>query len=322
MSNKRCNWQLLRWLLSIAIFSGWSSAVAQSSPKQAEAPDAYTLRLPVDEVMLTFNATDKQGLPINDLKAAEVRVRDNGIAPRRIVAFDNLVNRPIHAGVLLDASGSMRESLSENKAIARKFIQHLFREKSDEAFVSVFGYASDLIQPWTGNVATLSSAIEAAKGESNTPGGTALFTAIFRACHYSFDNVDPSETGNFILLFTDGEDNAGLTSSDEAARACQRSNTEIFAFVPSTAEEQPSTGPRALRELLAKTGGQVFLADDSDEAIWNDLKTIEAEMRNQYRLVYNPADFKHDGAFHEIQIQPPDRVSRIRIRTGYFAPKQ
>ena len=45
------------------------------------------------------------------------------------------------------------------------------------------------------------------------------------------------------------------------------------------------------------------------------------EMRNQYRLVYNPAELKHDGAFHEIELQPPDRVSRVAVRSGYFAPR-
>jgi len=66
----------------------------------------------------------------------------------------------------------------------------------------------------------------------------------------------------------------------------------------------------------------VFLRDDREDAVGKDLKEIESEMRNQYRLVYNPADFKHDGAFHEIELQPPDRVRRIEVRSGYFAPRQ
>ena len=133
---------------------------------------------------------------------------------------------------------------------------------------------------------------------------------------------DPTATGNFILLFSDGEDNAGLTSADQAARACQLSNTHVFAFLPALAEEHDSTGPQSLRELAAETGGRVFVANDSEEAIWNDLRTIESGMRNQYRLIYKPANFEHDGEFHEIVLQPPDRVSRVEMRSGYFAPSQ
>ena len=102
--------------------------------------------------------------------------------------------------------------------------------------------------------------------------------------------------------------------------ACQRSNTVIYAFrVPSASGDYP-TGARLLADLTSKSGGRVFLADDTEEAIWNDLQAIESEIRNQYRLVYNPASLKHDGAFHQIELQPPDRVSYIEVRSGYYAP--
>jgi VWFA-related protein len=315
---------LPRWIICCTLVAvlrpGWTNP--QSGSKPSEPAEPYRLRLPVDEVVLTFNAEDANGLPINDLTAGEIRLRDNGLAPRRVVAFDHLVDRPIRVGILLDTSESMERALEGNQAIADKFVQRLFRQKSDEAFVAEFGYTSDLIQPWSGDVSLLSKGVQNAHARGNLPGGTALFNSVFRACSSSFDNVDPTSTGNFILLFSDGEDNAGLTSADEAARACQRSNAQVFAFVPASAEQHVSTGPRALRDLASKTGGRVFVADDSEGAIWKELRVIESEMRNQYRLIYNPANFRHDGAFHEIMLQPPDRVSRVEVRTGYFAPMQ
>ncbi len=300
----------------------WFTCVvnSQTASTPQNASDAYTLRLPVDEVVLTFSARDANGLPINDLKENEIRLWDNGAAPSRIVSFEKLMDRPIRAGILLDTSGSMHEVLAMNKSIAKKFVQRLFRQNSDLAFVSDFGYDSELIQSWTKNTALLLQGIEGARGKIDHPGGTALYNAVFRACFYSFDKFDPGVTGNFILLFSDGEDNSGQTSMDEAARACQRSNTQVFALLPLSTQDRVSTGPKALREITAKTGGRVFLTDDTEEAIWADLKTIEWEMRNQYRVVYNPANFKHDGAFHEIMLQPPDRVSGIEVRSGYFAP--
>jgi Ca-activated chloride channel family protein len=302
-------------------FMGWA-ADAQSISSSRQTSDPYTMRLPVDEVMLTFSAVDANGLPITDLKASEIRVWDNGVTPSRIVAFDQLVNRPIRVGVLLDTSESMRSALPANKTTAEKFVQRLFRQNSDAAFISDFGYASELIQSWTGNVALLLEGIRGAREKKDLPGGTALYNAVFRTCFYSFVKVDSTATGNFILLFSDGEDNSGQTSMNEAARACQRSNTQVYAFLPLSAQDHVSTGPRALRELVSKTGGRVFLVDETEAAIWTDLKTIESEMRNRYRLVYNVANFKHDGAFHEIALQPPDRVGRVEVRSGYFAPNK
>lgn len=302
----------------------WSGSIAgaQSRSKGPTECEPYRLRLPVNEVVLTFNAQDANGLPINDLKLGEIRLWDNGVAPSRIVAFDELANRQIRAGILLDTSESMQRQLPANRAIAMKYVERLFRQESDEAFISEFAYSSDLIQSWTRDASLLLKGVQSTREKGSRPGGTAIFNAIFRACSSSFANVDPTATGNFILLFSDGEDNAGLTSGDEAARACQRSNTQVFAFIPASVEVQLSTGPKALRELVSKTGGQVFLAEDSEDAIWKDLKAIESGMRNQYRLVYNPTNFKHDGVFHEIMLQPPDRVSSVEVRSGYFAPRQ
>ncbi len=272
--------------------------------------------------MLTFNAMDANGLPINDLKLGEIRLWDNGVAPEKVVEFDELLDRPIRAGVLMDSSESMQAVLPGSKAIAAKFLQHIFRQKSDAAFVAEFAYTSNVIQPWTDDVSQLVAGVEKARQSAKTPAGTALFTAIYEACASSFGDADPTATGNFILLFSDGEDNAGLTSQQEAAWACQRSNTQIFAFLPAETQEHSSTGPRVLRELAAETGGEVFIADGSEETMWRDMTMIESRMRNRYRIVYKPANFRRDGTFHEIVLQPPDRVSRVEIRSGYYAPRE
>lgn len=313
---------LIYGVLLAAVIRLGSTAEAQSASRVPDPGQSYRLRLAVDEVVVTFNAEDANGSPVNDLKAEEIRLWDNGVAPRKVVAFDELVNRPIRAGILIDTSESMRDELAANKSIATKFAQRIFRQHSDEATVSEFGEGSNLIQSWTKDLSLLLQAVSGARNKGNLSHGTALFNAVFQACSSSFANLDPTATGNFILLFSDGEDNAGLTTADDATRACQRSNTQIFAFVPALTERQVSTGPRVLRELAAKTGGKVFVADDSDDAIWKALKAIESEMRNQYRLVYNPVNFKHDGALHEIMLEVPERVKRIEVRTGYFAPRQ
>jgi VWFA-related protein len=104
----------------------------------------------------------------------------------------------------------------------------------------------------------------------------------------------------------------------EAVNACERANTAIYAFhLPAAAG---SSGPRTLAELADQTGGRVFHADEGDAGIDEDLRIIEANTRNQYRIAYKPAELKHDGAFHEIELVGPDRVKSIAVRSGYYAP--
>lgn len=308
------------FVIALAVAPGRMSA--EQRPVSPAMAGNEPLRMNVNEVVVTFHATGADGATVNDLKAEEIRIRDNGLAPRRIVAFAELVNRPFRVGILLDASQSVQQGMATNKEIAKDFVKKLFRQHSDEGFVSSFGYGTVVLQPWSGEPLRIVQGIESAREENSVPGGTALFNAVFRACSYSFDGSDPTATGNVVLLFSDGEDNAGLTSMEEAARACQTSNTAVFAFLSVPSTDPGSSGPRALRELAAKTGGRVYRADNSEEAIKKDLREIESEMRNQYRIVYNPKELKRDGAFHEIELQPPDRVSHVVVRSGYFAPRK
>jgi VWFA-related protein len=308
-----------RALSCLALLPCLLHASAQTS---TDAERTYTMNLAVDEVVLTFHAADVHGLPVNDIKANEIRVLDNGVAPRRVVAFDTLVDRPLRAAILLDTSESMQQALNGTKIIADRFAERLFRQNTDQGLVMQFGYSSTIVQPWTGNSAAIVQSIRGIhEGQANPLPGTALIDAVFRACFSGFGKADATGSGNVILLFSDGEDLSSHTGMDEALRACQHSNTAIYAFrVPPTSDASP--GPKTLADLAAKSGGRVFRADDTDDAIWKELEVIESEMRNQYRLVYNPAQLKHDGAFHSIELQLPDRVSRIEVRPGYFAPER
>ena len=148
--------------------------------------------------------------------------------------------------------------------------------------------------------------------------GTAIFDAVYRACFNEFGHVDFKGSGNLILLFSDGEDNASRASLSEAVTACQHTSTTIYVFRPKL--DGSSSGSRTLRELAEQTGGRVFPADASAQEVDLDLATIEANLRNQYRLIYRPLDLKHDGAFHSVALVPPERVSSVTVRSGYYAP--
>jgi VWFA-related protein len=103
---------------------------------------------------------------------------------------------------------------------------------------------------------------------------------------------------------------------------CQKSNTVIYALLVGAPSSAYTTGPETLNELALKTGGHELRANSDDAAIDADVRAIESELRNQYRLVYNPASLQHDGSFHHIELYGPKRVETIQVREGYFAPRQ
>ena len=301
------------WTILFAYLTIPLVALAQSTPE-------YRLNVSVNEVSLTFHAADARGLSINDLRLDDLTVLDNGRPASKILAFESLENLPIRAGILMDTSASMERNLPDDRAISIQYAQHVLRQSTDQAFVMDFGYSSNIRKAWTSNPAALSAAISSVTaGRQNPLGGTALFDSIFRACFNEFGKADHSARGNFILLFSDGEDNASHTSLQEVVNVCQSANTAIYAFHAEPATGY-SPGPKTLMELASQTGGRVFFDDDPQAKIIANLHIIEDDLRNQYRLVYRPAELKHDGAFHHIELRAPARVDSIRSRSGYYAP--
>ncbi len=284
-------------------------AFAQTTP--------YRLNVSVDEVILTFHAADAHGLPVNDLKLSDLTLLDNGAPPAAILDFQLEQNFPIRAGILIDTSGSMSSHLYRDQSIATQYAQQLLRQQTDQAFVLTFDRTTHLAQPWTNNPTALTAAIHTPHGDPIA--GTALYDSLYAACRSQFGAIDHRSSGNFILLFSDGEDNGSFLDLETAVDMCQRTNTAIYAFSSNPHDGSFHPGTAILAQLAAQTGGTVFHDDDPDAL--TDLRTIEASLRNQYRLVFRPATLAHDGAFHPIVLATPDRVATLTIRSGYYAPK-
>lgn len=290
--------------------------------RSAGSQARYRLSVSVDEVSVTFHAADVHGLPINDLKLEELRILDNGKPPDKVLVLQFLQDFPIRAGILLDTSESMEQYLPRNRAIAIEYANRLLRQQTDQAFVMDFNFLSQIAQPWTNNSVALTTGIHkfTTYGQGRIA-GTAIISAIYQACLNQFDKIDHAASGNFILLFSDGEDNASHAFLHQAVAMCQGSNTAIYAFHPEP-KYSSSSGPRTLAELTSETGGRLFYNDDSETEIYKNLQTIQSDLRNQYRLVYKPAELKRDGSFHHIEVRGPARANNIVIRSGYYAPSQ
>ena len=302
------------------IFANSDLTDSQTAAPGQQDTQSYSLRVSVDEVVLTFHAGDAHGLPINDLKLDELSLSDNGRPPRKIVAFQSLQDLPLRAGILIDTSESVAQDLASNESIATKYTQRLLRRPTDQAFITKFSVLSEITQPWTSDTNALTAGIHRfAATRTSQIRGTALLNAIYQACLNQLGHTDPPGTGNFILLFSDGEDNAGNASLKNVIDACQHANTVIYA-IRTDPKSTFSPGPKTLADLASETGGRVFHADGSEATTDADLKTIEADLRNQYRLIYKPAELKPNGSFHRVELKAPERVYSLNIRSGYYAP--
>ena len=294
-------------------------ALAQPEHAQTSAADPYTLNVAVDEVSLTFHAADFHGLPMDNLKLEDLRVLDNGKRPRKLVSLEAHKNLPVRFGILMDTSRSMLGYLRRNQAIANEYLTQLLHKDSDSAFLMRFDSDSKVLQDWTGDTDALTTVLHnVASDHASRLGGTALFDSIYKACRDQFGTKDPL-AGNFILLFTDGIDNASHARLEDDIDICQRANVAIYIFSAETKALFSDDGQKTLNKLATQTGGTIFY-DQTRETIWNDLRIIDANLRSQYRLVYKPQQLKRDGSFHHIKLDSPTRGGVTTTRSGYYAP--
>jgi VWFA-related protein len=301
----------------LTAMSALSVAVPQTAKPPTVPTDPYTLNVAVDEVSLTFHAADFHGIPMDNLKLDDLRILDNGKRPRQIVSFEAHQNLPVRFGILMDTSRSMLEFLRRNQAIANEYLTQLLHKQTDRAFLMRFDSESKVLQGWTGDSEALTATLRnVAADHANRLGGTALFDSIYKACRDQFGTANPL-AGNFILLFTDGLDNASHARLEDDIDICQKANVAIYIF---SAEPKSffSDGQKTLNKLATQTGGLIFF-DQTRGTIWNDLRVIDANLRSQYRLVYKPQHFKRDRSFHHIKLDSPTRGGVITTRSGYYA---
>ncbi len=278
----------------------------------------YTLRIPVDEISLTFHAADAHGKPLIHLTRADLRLSDNAKPPAAIVMLQEYDDLPIRAGFLFDNSASMLGDIAFNRAIIHAYASQLLRKGYDQAFVEQFDTETFIRQDWTDSdtaIATGAAAVGDRPGRLDPL--TAIFDSLYTTCRDQWKPGSDRETGNFILLFSDGEDDASHAYLSEAVDICQRTRTAIYAIVTSR-RSQFSGGYRTLQNLTQQTGGRLFVNPRGGQ-ILQDLQMIEAEQRNQYRLLYKPSNFKADSSFHRIRLQCSIPGARIVTRSGYYA---
>jgi VWFA-related protein len=137
-----------------------------------------------------------------------------------------------------------------------------------------------------------------------------------------------------MILISDGDDNLSNHTRAEAIEMAQRFSVVIYTISTSTQwvslsqtdpektanrKVQKTEGDKILEDLAEQTGGRAFFpyhVDDLDQSF----QDIGDELRNQYSIAYNPANYVADGKFHKIRIETPDHKGyQVRARRGYFA---
>ncbi len=291
------------------------AVMPENSQPDTQQNGAFTITTVVNEVNLIFTVTDKHGHFIRNLKASDFSLLDNRMVPAEVYSFTQQTNLPLRVGLLIDTSSSIRSRFQFEQNAAVEFLLSVLRPKVDRAFVMGFDVTPDITQPYSNNGDLLANGIR----KLSPGGGTALYDAVYTACHDEMLPLSPPPLiRKILILLSDGDDNQSHATLDDAVKMCQRADTTIYAI---STNDSPSRdrGDEILKAMSLVTGGRAFYPPRMED-VSNSFQGIQEELRSQYSLVYKPADFKADGSFRPIYLTAYDRKYKVRVQKGYFAP--
>jgi len=295
-----------------------ANALVSSTPSSSDSEDSVlTIKKRVDEVNVLFITTDKHGKFVRNLNEHDFSFLDDHKPPQSIVNFRRETDLPIELGLLIDTSGSVRSRFDFEQEAAVSFLQNTIRPKFDKAFVMGFNDHSQVTQDFTDSATLLAAGVH----QLRDGGGTALYEAIYLACHNKLiKEQDDHPVRRAIVVVSDGEDNQSEVSEAQAIEMAERAEVIIYA-ISTDDSGLILRGDKVLQQMAEATGGRAFFPFKMKD-IKNSFAAIEDELRSQYVVSYHPADFEADGRFRPISITALKKDLQVRARKGYYAPRQ
>jgi VWFA-related protein len=267
------------------------------------APDLFE-EVDVQFVELYTTAVDERGRPVEGLAQGDFRVAEDGVA-QSVTRFERVRDLPIHAGILLDNSGSMRGSLDAVRRAALSFLQQAITPR-DRAAIITFNRFPNLAVKLTNNHQALGGGLAGLTAE----GETALYDSLIFSLYY-FAGIRGQRA---ILVLSDGQDEASRFTFEETLEYARRAGVTIYTIGLGI----PSGDARGkLARLADETGGRSFFLSDLAglEGIY---RSIQEELRSQYLIAYQSSNTSGEDGFRTVELAVGRPGVKVKTITGYY----
>jgi len=277
--------------------------------------NSWTIRKGVDEVALFF-AVSSHGHMVNDLTLSQIRIRDDGRPPAKILLFSPQSKLPLRVGLLVDTSGSVQDRFGFEKHAATKFLQQLLTNPSDLAFVAGFSNSPEVSQDFTADHDALEKGIHSL----TNGGGTSLFDAVSFACGKLAAYPEGDRVAKVLVILTDGEDNSSHTTLRRSIGDAENGGVTIYAISTKDTGGDKTDADRILEALAERSGGEAFFPQDND-SLRHSFDKLRDIIRSRYLIAYRPADFEPNGKYRPIDVTATKDGSHLQVhaRKGYHA---
>jgi Ca-activated chloride channel homolog len=286
-------------------------------------------------VAVYTTVTDSTGRLVTDLTKDDFEVYDEGkVQPITLFASEI---QPITIVIMLDRSGSMKQSFNLVAAGAEEFVRKLL--PADKARIGSFATKIQIDpEEFTGDQQAL---IGILRTELQPDGPTPLWNAANKA----MAALVGQSGRKVVLLFTDGMDAPGNlktnnTSVMDVVERATKDDMMIYAIgleggIPYGRRQVPvggRSGPLGgfqtggltqrpdpgLPRIAEETGGGYFELTRADD-LPSTFARVADELHHQYAIGFEPR--KLDGKTHDLEVKVKPRGMKVRARKSYVAAK-
>ncbi len=292
-----------------------------------------TFRSGVEIVTVAFSVVGPDGNFIQGLKQQDFTLYDNG-KQVPISQFWHDTDLQLTVAMVADISGSQMAMIQKHKRSMGQFLKQVLGTR-DQALLVTVDTRINLIKDFTSSTEELQEIVDRLllqrqrgvrlgdpcikmnSQNRRTPcGGSLIWNGVFYTSRLKMKT--PAGRKAMILL-TDGEDSGSDHSLVTAIEAAQGADTIVFPI------QEPANGKRIargsknkLQRLALETGGILF--DGTKQTPEEIFTQIEKELRSQYVLAFTPPDQTRDGKFHKLEVKLKQAGTKVRSRSGYYAP--
>jgi len=336
-------------LLAAALFAN-SLNKPQEEPKERSQEKPYSLRVPVELVLVPVTVEDGDGKLIAGLQQQDFILLEEGV-PQDIKYFSS-DPVPLSAVILID-----RSTDAGTQNMLKETLLSLVESFSpfDEVAVFQFEHTTDQVQGFTSNKDDLLKAfnkislkaaspgfgggpfggtggqfssettvngvpLETGKGKVPPPKtiNTHIHDAVFTAAQ-ALRSRDRTRRGSIILI-SNGQNAPGNRNSyDRTMEALQQRDITVFAIAQGASLLYRRLN--TLSRYANPTGGAVFYPVKNSGFAESYLK-ITQMARNKYVLGFRPNGSVQSVSFRKLEVRLANKdikADRIRSRNGYYA---
>ena len=269
------------------------------------APD-FLEEVDVQFVELYIAVLNRDKRPVEGLRVEDFQILEDGVEQDPL-RFDLVTDLPIHAGILVDTSASMTDSLAIAQSAALGFFEAAITPK-DRATLITFNDHPNLAAKFTNDLKTLAGGLAGLKAER----GTALYDSLIFSLYY-FNGIKGQRA---LILLSDGRDEVSRFTFEDTLEYARRAGVSIYSIGLNLGKKL-SDARRKLVKLSRETGGASFFIDSASDlpAIY---ASIQRELRSRYYVAYQSTNATNDNDFRSIEVQLARSGLEAKTLRGYY----